>query len=97
MDRMNPVTELLKRQRMSHTDNDLERLRRLRDNTTIETRELIDALLSLIQSLQTRIEVLERNRTEPSESFLDIPTGGGRSTPVPTGSLTRIARYPSLQ
>jgi hypothetical protein len=93
-DRPNPVTEFLRRQRVSHTESDLERLRRLRENANLETRTLIDTLISAIQSLQTRIEVLEHRQTESSESFLDIQSSSGSATPVPESSPRHSAHYP---
>jgi len=59
----NPVTELLKRQRLSHTEYEMNRLRSVRATTTAENRELIDALLSLIKNLQTRLDALERSKS----------------------------------
>jgi len=90
-DRLNPVTEFLRRQRVSHTESDLERLRRLRENANVETRNLIDTLISTIQSLQTRIEVLEHRHTESGESFLDMSPVSDDATP------RHIAHYSSFR
>jgi len=81
----NPVTELLKRQRLSHTEYEMDRIRRVRDTATVETRELIDALLSLTQSMQARLEALERL------------VSNGSSTPAPGGGSGYADRSPSFR
>jgi hypothetical protein len=91
----NPVTELLKRQRLSHTEYEMDRIRRLRDTAAVETRELIDALLSLTQSLQARLEALER--LVSNGSYPDALPASGRATPAPGGGSGYAVRSPSFR